>query len=99
MIFASSPNCRLPTWHRNCPPRHKARKYPLKKEKYILELSNAPDSIEDVCLIDFGLAKEPKKKMRNICGTPAYVAPEILTKTGYGPLVDMWAIGVLTFTM
>lgn len=52
-------------------------------------------------LIDFGLAKELKegKKANTICGTPEYVAPEILLNEGYGPSVDIWSIGILLYEM
>ena len=52
-------------------------------------------------LIDFGLAKELKegKKASTICGTPEYVAPEILLNEGYGPSVDIWSIGILLYEM
>lgn len=52
-------------------------------------------------LIDFGLAKELKggQKANTICGTPEYVAPEILLNEGYGPSVDTWSIGILVYEM
>jgi len=40
--------------------------------------------------------------MQTICGTPQYVAPEILTKAekeGYGKAVDMWSLGVILFVL
>lgn len=63
------------------------------------------DSHGHVKLIDFGFAKKLSKdkdgykKTLTMCGTPAYLAPEILLKTGYGPEVDIWSIGVLLCEM
>uniref|UniRef100_A0A3P8T7X7 Protein kinase domain-containing protein n=1 Tax=Amphiprion percula TaxID=161767 RepID=A0A3P8T7X7_AMPPE len=34
-----------------------------------------------------------------ICGTPTYVAPEILCETGYGVAVDIWALGVILYIL
>lgn len=50
-------------------------------------------------LADFGLAMEVKSPIFTVCGTPTYVAPEILEETGYGLKVDMWAAGVITYIM
>lgn len=50
-------------------------------------------------LADFGLAMEVKTPIFTVCGTPTYVAPEILEETGYGLKVDMWAAGVITYIM
>lgn len=40
-----------------------------------------------------------KSPIFTVCGTPTYVAPEILEETGYGLKVDMWAAGVITYIM
>ena len=40
-----------------------------------------------------------KAPIFTVCGTPTYVAPEILEETGYGLKVDMWAAGVITYIM
>lgn len=37
---------------------------------------------------DFGLAKVVAEPLFTVCGTPTYVAPEILAETGYGLKVD-----------
>lgn len=50
-------------------------------------------------LADFGLAMVVKSPIFTVCGTPTYVAPEILEETGYGLKVDMWAAGVITYIM
>jgi len=57
-----------------------------------------------VKLADFGLSRlfKPGAEMHTACGTPFYVAPDILLATdesGYGPNVDMWAVGVLLYIL
>ncbi|CAI2364178.1 unnamed protein product [Moneuplotes crassus] len=51
---------------------------------------------------DFGVSKlvRPGEKMTEQCGTPAYIAPEILLDRGYsGYGVDIWSAGVVLFSM
>ncbi|OAF71167.1 Calcium/calmodulin-dependent protein kinase I [Intoshia linei] len=50
-------------------------------------------------LTDFGLAVYVNKPLHLVCGTPTYVAPEILNETGYGLEVDIWALGVITYIL
>ncbi|KAK3595087.1 hypothetical protein CHS0354_043187 [Potamilus streckersoni] len=50
-------------------------------------------------LADFGLAMEVKEPIYTVCGTPTYVAPEILSEIGYGLEVDMWAVGVISYIL
>ncbi|KAH3759626.1 myosin light chain kinase [Pelomyxa schiedti] len=70
----------------------------LKPENILLR-SERSDT--DVCIADFGLARLiPETLMvTTACGSPAYVAPEVLDGTGYGPLVDMWSIGVISYIL
>ena len=45
---------------------------------------------------DFGLATEitfDGERKRTLCGTPNYIAPEILTKQGHSHEVDIWSTG------
>lgn len=52
---------------------------------------------------DFGLATKvlfEGEKKRTICGTPNYIAPEILdAKVGHSYEVDFWSIGVILYTL
>ena len=49
---------------------------------------------------DFGLATrfEGKRKM-TLCGTPNYIAPEVLTKKGHSYEVDVWSLGCIVYTL
>jgi len=61
------------------------------------------ENYENIVLIDFGIGRLAPTKSRfytareklTMCGTPVYVAPEILTGV-YSEKVDIWAIGILT---
>jgi len=50
---------------------------------------------------DFGLSKvlSDEEMMKTACGTPGYVAPEVLGYVGYGKEVDVWSIGVISYVM
>uniref|UniRef100_A0AAQ5XK46 Protein kinase domain-containing protein n=1 Tax=Amphiprion ocellaris TaxID=80972 RepID=A0AAQ5XK46_AMPOC len=48
---------------------------------------------------DFGLAMVVTEPVFTVCGTPTYVAPEILCETGYGVAVDIWALGVILYIL
>lgn len=67
------------------------------------ELQKGPwdaDEIDiQVKIADFGLAKFTGEMQftNTLCGTPSYVAPEVLRKTDYSSKVDMWSAGVLLY--
>ena len=54
-----------------------------------------------LCLADFGLAKVLKddEKAFSFCGTPDYLAPEILNESGHAFPVDWWSLGILTYEL
>lgn len=60
-----------------------------------------PDKSSLIKLTDFGLAKHIAKQptMLTACGTPGYVAPEVLTGDPYGPEVDLWSVGVILYVL
>lgn len=62
------------------------------EEGYILDMT-------EVVIADLGLASRPPSKV--VCGSPAYVAPEVLmTQTGdcsYGTSCDVWSLGVIIY--
>jgi polo-like kinase 1 len=57
----------------------------------------------EIKLGDFGLATKLEfdgEKKRTICGTPNYIAPEILDgKSGHSYEVDVWSLGVIIYTL
>jgi protein kinase A len=50
-------------------------------------------------LTDFGFAKIIKDRTYTLCGTPEYLAPEILLNKGHGKPVDWWTLGILLYEM
>ncbi|KAJ6559122.1 kinase-like domain-containing protein [Mycena vulgaris] len=68
----------------------------LKPENILLDFTG------HIALCDFGLCKLNMKaddKTNTFCGTPEYLAPEILNGGGYNKTIDWWTLGVLLFEM
>ncbi|KAK2852287.1 hypothetical protein Q7C36_007488 [Tachysurus vachellii] len=57
------------------------------------------DGTKSLKLGDFGLATVVEGPLYTVCGTPTYVAPEIIAELGYGLKVDIWAAGVITYIL
>jgi serum/glucocorticoid-regulated kinase 2 len=69
----------------------------LKSENILL------DDKGHICITDFGLTAQTRPEeqddLKVVCGTPAFVAPEMLTRVGYGKAVDWWALGILLYEL
>lgn len=61
----------------------------------------SPDDDSKIMISDFGLSKteEDDSMMATACGTPGYVAPEVLKQKPYGKAVDCWAVGVICYIL
>ncbi|XP_055385458.1 calcium/calmodulin-dependent protein kinase type 1 isoform X2 [Condylostylus longicornis] len=58
------------------------------------------DDDSKIMISDFGLSKmEDSGVMATACGTPGYVAPEVLAQRPYGKAVDVWSIGVISYIL
>jgi len=77
---------------------HKVAHMDLKPENICFLKQQDPK--HRVRLLDFGLTvKRTKKLLKGTRGTRPYMAPEVLTKTGYSEQADMWSIGVIMFEL
>ncbi|KAG8935587.1 AGC protein kinase Gad8 [Tulasnella sp. 419] len=68
----------------------------LKPENILLDYTG------HIALCDFGLCKlnmSETDKTNTFCGTPEYIAPELLENQGYTKTVDWWTLGVLLYEM
>lgn len=73
----------------------------LKPENILMEDDEDDHQLK---LADFGFAKEldtssEEAMLKTTCGTPGYVAPEIISGRPYGKEVDMWSLGVITYIL
>lgn len=70
------------------------------KPENLLYLTREPDS--DLVLADFGIAKHldsPDGMLKTMAGSFGYAAPEVMLKKGHSYPVDMWSMGVITYTL
>lgn len=69
------------------------------KPENLLYLTREPDSA--LVLADFGIAKmlNEKEVLTSMAGSFGYAAPEVMEKKGHGKPVDMWSLGVITYTL
>lgn len=69
------------------------------KPENLLYSSDEPHA--ELKVADFGLAHmvSDNQLLKHVCGTPAYVAPEMLAKKGYGKAADMWSLGVILYIL
>ena len=69
----------------------------MKPENLLLK---SPHDDSSILLADFGFAKYvPEEGLKTRCGTPAFVAPEILVGRAYNTQADMWSVGCLIYML
>jgi len=71
----------------------------LKPENILL--NSKEDGVLDVRIADFGLAVElqEEEKLTKKCGTPSYIAPEVLEGNGYDFKADIFSLGSLMYNL
>ncbi|KAL6869570.1 Calmodulin-dependent protein kinase cmk2 [Amphichorda felina] len=70
------------------------------KPENLLYVTKDPDS--DLVLADFGIAKtldNKEESLQTMAGSFGYAAPEVMDRKGHGKPVDMWSMGVITYTL
>ncbi|KAI9272684.1 kinase-like domain-containing protein [Phascolomyces articulosus] len=71
----------------------------IKPENLLFQTTESEDKL---MITDFGLSRIIKDHdgiLMTACGTPGYVAPEILLRSGHGTPVDIWSVGVIMYTL
>lgn len=78
--------------------RHIAH-FDLKPENIMLQDKDVPEP--QIKIIDFGLAQklEDGVAFKSLCGTPQYIAPEVINYEPLSSATDMWSIGVITYIL
>ena len=73
----------------------------LRPENILVQKNPLTEEVTRIKIVDFGLSKMtiPGETMNDMCGTPAYVAPEILHRKGYNKKVDVWSAGIIFYTL
>jgi len=71
----------------------------LKAENILIDVDKEKNMITNIKIADFGLACPCVETIFDACGTPAYVAPEVIQRSGYNCLVDMWSIGIIAYLL
>lgn len=68
---------------------------------YFKKIAQSNDNDSNIKIADFGFAKKVKKpnSLTTQCGTPGYVAPEILEGKSYDTQADMWSLGVIVYIL
>lgn len=68
-----------------------------------LKPENIVMDVEGNCLLtDFGISKEgvnSSTSSRTFCGSPMYLAPEMISRSGHGPSLDWYSVGALTYEL
>lgn len=65
----------------------------LKPENLLL------DDLGYLKLADFGFAKQLSGRTYTLCGTPPFLAPEVICGSGHGKAADWWALGILMYEL
>lgn len=87
-FYAAEIACAIKTLH-----EHHIAYRDIKPENILIDRNG------HIRLADFGFSKIVEDRTFTMCGTPEYLAPEIIQASGHGMSADWWALGVLLFEM